>query len=258
MIREFRTLSFFCGLFVTGAMVLMSSGCEKDTTESVVIITGTGDITAKLNEFRQVLGAKLNTQPGAVGGHREIDWDGVPDSLLGKPLPNDFFNPVGGDASQAARQRGLTYETTGKFMVSNNNFLAVNSQASSQFASFSGTKSFANISSNLWQIDPKVPGQSTAATIRGMGIVFSDVDVDNSTSIEFFSDSKSLGKFFAPKHDGTSSFSFLGVYFKNEKVTHVRVAHDGILQDAEKDITNGGSHDLVVLDNFLYDEPVQK
>ena len=249
------------------ALMMMVTGlisCKKEHTNNsnnnsdIVIIKATGDITAKLNEFRQVLGATLNTAPGAVGGHREINWDGVPDSLLGKPLPNDFFNPVGTDASQASRQRGLHYEAVGQFMVSNNVFTSVNSLAASEFRSFSGGNTFANVNSSLWQIDPRVAGEATPATIKGMGIVFSDVDLDNSTSIEFFDDTKSLGKFFAPRHDNISSFSFLGVYFKNEKATKVRVSHDGFLSSGEKDISSGGTHDLIILDDFLYDEPVKK
>ena len=243
------------------AVILIIAGvsCSKDKNDTgIVIITANGDITTKLNEFRQVLGATLNTMPGAVGGRREINWEAVPDSLLDKPLPNDFFNPVGTEASLAARQRGLAYEPVGQFMVSKVNFAAVNSQAAGEFESFSGVNAFANISSNLWQIDPEVPGEAAAATIHGMGIVFSDVDADNSTFMEFFNESRSLGKFFVPKRDNTTSHSFLGVYFKNEKVTHVRVGHDGKLADGEKDISDGGAHDLIIMDDFLYDEPVRK
>ena len=244
---------------ITTALVLISAaGCEKDKAETIIVVTANGNINAKLDQFRQVLGATLNTTPGAVGGRREINWDGVPDSLLGKSLPNDFFNPVGTEASLASRQRGLLYEPVGEFVVSNDNFTAVNSQAASQFAAFSGTNAFTNTNAVLWQIDPKVPGETADATIQGMGIVFSDVDVESSTFMEFFSESRSLGKFFVPKHDNTTNFSFLGVYFKNEKVTHVRVGHDGKLADGEKDISQGGTHDLVVLDDFLYDEPVRK
>ena len=246
-------------VLVAVILIIAGAGCSKDNSDNgIVIVTANGDITAKLNEFRQVLGATLNTQPGAVGGRREINWDAVPDSLLNQPLPNNFFNPAGADANLAARQRGLTYETVGQFMVSNNKFTAVNSQAASEFSSFSGVNAFANVSSNLWQIDPEVPGEATAATIHGMGIVFSDVDVDNSTFMEFFSEARSLGKFFVPKHDNSTKHSFLGVYFKNEKVTHVRVGHDGKLADGEKDISGGGTHDLIIMDDFLYDEPVKK
>jgi hypothetical protein len=248
-------------LFAGAMIALLATGCSKEkgsTDDEVKLFTATGDINSKLNEFRQVLGPTLNTTPGATGGHREVNWDGVPDSLVGKPLPNDFFNPVGTEVNLAGRQRGLVYAGVGgQFIVSKNNFKDVD-PAVVDFRSFSGAQSFANVNSNLWKIEPEVAGEAISATVKGFGIVFSDVDVENSTSMEFFSGTKSLGKFFAPKHDANTSFSFLGVYFKNEKVTSIQVTHDGPLNTGEKDITQGGTKDLVVLDDFLYDEPVKK
>lgn len=243
------------------AGLVCTLACAKDnsmnTAPGAVVITATGDIHPKLNEFRKLLGSTLNTAPNVTGGRREINWDGLPDSFVGKELPNDFFNPTSANAD-ASMQRGLVYASSGEFRISNNNFSEVNAAASSEFASFSGKKTFANISSALWEVIPKKPGFNRSAFIRGFGIVFSDVDRDNSTSIEFFNGEKSLGKFFAPAHNATSSFSFLGVYFKDEQVTRIQVGHDGNLASGEKDITQGGAHDLIVLDDFLYSEPVAK
>jgi hypothetical protein len=147
---------------------------------------------------------------------------------------------------------------TGEFRVSATNFIEVNGTTSGEFAAFSGDKTFANISGDLWPIKPEVPGLAEAATVKGFGIVFSDVDAANSTFLEFFNDSKSLGKFFVPVHGKDNSFSFLGVYFKDQKVTAIRVGHQGTLASGGKDISDGGTADLVILDNFIYDEPVKK
>lgn len=235
------------------------TGCDKDNDDSnndeAIVITATGDINAKLDEFRQLLGGQLNTTPGATGGRREINWDGIPDEMLNKKLPLDFFNPTGPQAI-AANQRGLKYSSAGSFQVSKTNFLEVNTSASSQFSSFSGDKSFANISSNLWDVEFEIPGQALVAAVQGFGIVFSDVDLSQSTSLEFFNGQENLGKYFVPAKDG-SNFSFLGVYFKNEKITRVRVTHDSQLDKGENDISNNGPADLVVMDNFLYSEPVE-
>lgn len=240
-------------------LIFLLFSCKKDSDSKndTVVITGSGDISAKLDQFRQLLGAQLNTTPNAVGGRREIDWDGVPDELLGKTLPNDFFNPVGPNAP-LGRQRGLSYASNGEFMVTDNNFATINQDAATQFSAFSGTKTFSNISSSLWDVLPQKPGTNSAATVKGFGIVFSDVDAANSTFLEFFENDQSLGKFFAPPHDNSSSFSFVGVYFKDKKVTRIQVGHDGVLSGGGKDITNGGTKDLVIMDNFLYDEPVLK
>jgi hypothetical protein len=246
--------------FVSVVLPLLMAACSKDSGSGndIQVFTATGDVNSKLNEFRQVLGPTLNTAPGATGGHREVNWDGVPDSLIGKPLPTNFFNPVGTETDLAGRQRGLVYAGVGgQFIVSKQNFKDID-PAFVDGHSFSGTQTFSNVSSNLWQIEPEVAGQAVSATVKGFGIVFSDVDVDNSTSMEFFNESRSLGKFFVPKHDNNTSFSFLGVYFKNEKVTSIKVGHDGPMNNGDKDVTQGGTKDLVILDDFLYDEPVKK
>jgi len=244
--------------FLALAVLALCLGCKKEHEENVIVISGSGNITARVDEFRHLLGDKLNTTPGAVGGRREINWDGVPPNMLGKPLPANFLNntEVGAPASQ---QRGLTYEPGDVFSVSNNSFAEVNALAAGEFQAFSGTQTFTNLSSNLWGIGFQVPGEEVQATVKGFGIVFSDVDVANNTSMEFFSDGKSIGKFYAPVQSAGSKLSFLGVYFRNQRITSIKVQHgNGLLPQGEKDISAGGSKDLVILDDFLYDEPVKK
>ena len=222
------------------------------------MIQASGDITAQVNNFRQLLGSTLNTTPGAVGGRREINWDGVPSALLGKQLPANFLNNTDPGAP-ASSQRGLIYEADEPFQVSNSNFAEVNAQAAGEFGPFSGSQVFTNVASNLWDVGFEIPGQNIAASVSGFGIVFADVDLANNTSIEFFNGDKSLGKFYAPVQKDGSRFSFLGVYFKTQRVTRIKVQHgNGLLNAGEKDISNGGAKDLVILDDFLYDEPVKQ
>ena len=247
------------GLTILPAFIVFT-GCSKNKDEAkpndnVVVVTATGDINAQLDEFRQLLGDQLNTTPGVVGGRREINWDGVPDALLNQKLPENFFNPVGEQAS-VAHQRGLVYSAAGNFQVSKTNFAEVNASAATELSSFSGNKIFANVSANKWDVEFQVPSKTLPASVKGFGIVFSDVDLPKSTSLEFFDGEKSLGKFFAPAKNG-SNFSFLGVYFKNKKVTRVRVEHQGQLDQGQPDISNNGTVDLVAMDNFLYNEPVK-
>lgn len=234
------------------------TACEKDKDDNAIVISANGDITAKVDEFRKLLGEKLNTAPGAIGGRREINWDAVPEEFLGKPLPLNFLNNTDPGAP-LSQQRGLEYDSEGSFQVSQSNFSEVNPEASGEFSAFSGAKTFTNTSSNLWGIGFQVPGEDIDASVRGFGIVFSDVDVADNTSLEFFNEGRSLGKFFVPVQSAGSKFSFLGVYFRNERITRVKVQHgNGLLKDGGKDISNGGAADLVILDDFLYDEPVKK
>lgn len=75
--------------------------------------------------------------------------------------------------------------------------------------------------------------------------------------MEFFDGAKSIGKFFVPPHDAGSSFSFLGIYFNTaDRITRIRIQHDGFLANGQKDISDGGDSDLIVLDDILYAEPV--
>jgi hypothetical protein len=234
--------------------------CDKDEGEgnndNVMVIKATVDIQPDVDAFKNMLGP-LNTTPDVTGGHREINWDAVPDSLLNKPLPDNFFNQTGENASTAL-QKGITY-TPGNFVVSNNQFAFLNSDASTQFSAFSGTNTFANTTVSRWDVSFQRAGTTESAFVQAFGLVFSDVDKDNSTSVEFFEGNTSLGKYFVPAHDASSSFSFLGVNFQNNRrVTKVTVIHDGFLAEGARDVSDGGTRDLIVLDDFIYSEPVVK
>jgi hypothetical protein len=238
---------------------IFSPACKKEKTgNDITVIEAVGDIKSKVDEFRQLLGAQLNTTPGAVGGRREVNWDGVPAELLNKPLASDFFNTPG-PSVPATRQTGLVYSAgLSNFQVCSDGFKNTNSATAAAFTAFSGSQTFANAGTNLWDIGFQAPGQPIDATVRGFGIVFSDVDVPNSTFLEFFNESESLGKFFAPVHDANTSLSFLGIYFNDQRVTHVEVGHDGTLSEGGNDISTGGKKDFVVFDDFLFDEPVKQ
>jgi hypothetical protein len=232
-------------------------GCKKETSkDKSVVFSANGDITAKMTEFRNQLGP-VNITIGKTSGRREINWDGVPDSLNGKKLPGNFFNPTEAGAVESL-QRGAVYAALDNAMVSASKFSEVNTQASTEFSSFSGNKSFAVTNATLWPVSFRVAGTSTDASVKAFGAVFVDVDKNNSTYIEFYSDQRSLGRFFVPPHDNNSNFSFLGVYFPNTEVTEVQIGHEGRLSDGEKDISQGGSKDLVVLDDFIYSEPLKR
>lgn len=238
------------------ALFAFSAACKKkEKNTEAVVVTANGNITASINEFRSLLGATLNTTPGAIGGRREINWDGVPDSMMHQKLPFDFFNPVRTEGA-AARLRGLTYTELGSFMISNAAFDAVNDVAASEFEAFSGNKVFANTDASLWDIAFEVPGTKTPAGVKGFGAVFVDVDVAAASFVEFFNGTNSLGRYYVPVQNSESKFSFLGVYFPNDIITSVRIGHNGTLKNGQKDVSQGGTHDLIVLDDFFYSEPV--
>jgi hypothetical protein len=238
-------------------LCLAIAGCEKgDSEEPPSVFGANGDINSVLNLFRNTLGS-LNSTTGQTTGRREINWDGVPDAMNGIKLSADFFNPTDAAAPESLK-RGVMYGGDADAMVSSTGFSEVNVDASASFASFSGNKNFAVVNATLWPVTFQVAGQDRAATINAFGAVFSDVDNPNSTFIEFFDGTNSLGRFYVPPHDNTTSFSFLGVYFPNSRITDINIGHEGRLSDGAKDISQGGTKDLVVLDDFIYSEPLAR
>lgn len=256
----YKIVKMLYRLFVLILSCLVISSCKKDADTSLKpqIVSGAGDITASVNQFRNLLGEPLNVVTGSTGGRREINWDGVPDEYMSASIPKTFFNATDtGDPD--SRKRGFAYASDGDFRISNAGFSNIEPTLAEQLSAFSGAKIFANISSDVWHTEFQVAGENKAAAVNGFGAVFVDVDIANVSSLEYFSGDISLGKFFVPPHDQKTNLSFLGVYFNNVVVTKVRITHgNGIIIPGQKDISNGGTADIVAMDDFLYSEPVAK
>jgi hypothetical protein len=245
-------------LLIAGSLV-GAVGCGSDdygTNPSVPtasqIVTASGDITGAIAQFRGVLGDPSNG--GAAGsqpaGRREINWDGVPATVTNNDaFPGDFFN--------TRSPRGIVMTTPGSgFRASDNNVSDVDASFAQEFAPFSPLKTFLPAGSTVTDVDFRVPGSSEPAAVRGFGVVFSDVDRPNSATIEYFGATGSLGRFEAPVRGAGSSLSFLGVTFDSKIVTRVRITSGRApIASGVRDITNGGAADLVIMDDFLYDEP---
>ncbi len=244
------------------------TGCDKDDdyneggqpTPNItsVVLSSAGDsasIVQKLNEFRLLAGDPLNGAPGATAGRREVNWDAVPPNFTNSNnFPFDFFgsfDPLLGNG----RKRGLILTNTGtSFRVDSTDFAEVDPSYASQFEAFSRKRLFTYMGNTVTEVTFKVPGTNTDAFVKSFAVIFSDVDQAGLTSIEYFNGSKSLGVFKAAI--APQGFSFLGVGFPDEKVTRVKiVSGNGLLASGVKDISNGGTKDLVVMDDFLYDEP---
>jgi hypothetical protein len=256
-IDETQPAGRFRGISMTLALVgaVLGAGCGSYDDEPVLphqVVTGSGDVTGVVDQFRVQLGDPLNgATPGAQPtGRREINWDGVPASLTDNDaFPGDFFN--------TRSPRGAVFNTPGPaFRVSGRNLADVDPSYPGQFNFFSPQKTFAVTGSTVLTAEFQVPGSPTPAAVRGFGVVFADVDRQGSATLEFFGASGSLGRFEVPVRSGTSPLSFLGVVFQDTVVTSVRIVSGrGPLGAGVKDISDGGSEDLVVMDDFLYSEP---
>src|SRR5688572_15761082 len=217
-------------LFALLFVPLLLSACGGPSQPQTV--TGSGDITSAVEQYRQLLGGVNHAgDPGTKGtdGYREINWDSLPDELA---APNyyepDFFN-----APEAPRARGIVLNTPGEgLMVSANTqnsygvlprFGNINPQYADSFKTFSEEKLFSPIGSNLVVLTFFVPGTDTPATVRGFGAVYTDVDT-NHTAFEYFDiNGKTPGKFETPIAD--NGLSFLGVVFDEAIVARVEVKY---------------------------------
>jgi hypothetical protein len=117
---------------------------------------------------------------------------------------------------------------------------------------------FSAIGSNVIDAVFRVAGAATPAGVTGFGAVFSDVDVDNTSSIELFDkDGRSLGRFFAPRRSDANGLSFVGAKFDAAIVARVKITcGNGALGVGVNDLGDGGTLDLVVVDNVIYGEPM--
>ncbi len=210
-----------------------------------------GAVQFTVDAFRAALGGANPNVPGSfAGGRREVNWDGVPAAFTPpNDLPPGFFN--------ANSPRGIVYSGPGtRFLVSSTaaeglvRFADLNPQYASMFTTFSPQRLFTSVGSNVYDVAFFVPGSATPATTSAFGAVFTDVDLANTSSLEFFGvGGTSLGRYFASAFG--QGLSFLGVQFAGADIARVRVTNGNTAVGA----TDGGTVDVVVNDDFIYAEP---
>src|SRR5512134_110705 len=177
-------------------------------------------IQATVDSFRAALGAPNNgNAPGPLaGGRREINWDGGGgvDATTAPVTPfsvfvntrGALFTTPGTGLSQAPPSGGPTNGLAGLFG---------NPTYGTIFSTFSPLRLFAPVGSNITDGVFFLPGTagSVPATVSGFGAVFTDVDLPDTTQIEFFNTSGGLlfSSFVEPGTVGDGSLSFLGVFF---------------------------------------------
>jgi len=153
---------------------------------------------------------------------------------------------------------GAVFTTPGTgFRNDSTLFREINPAYATEFNFFSPTKIFAPIGSNRLDQLFQVAGQPTPAVVRGFGIVLSDVDLADKTTIQLFAqDGSLLGTYAAPVRSNAGGLSFVGVTYTDAIIARVRITlGTGALGATVNDVTAGGTVDVVVLDNVIYGEP---
>jgi hypothetical protein len=241
-----RRLTLLLGLFALVPGLAFGGAVVRSATGP-----SPASIQATVDQFRVDLGSTNNGVGGTFpSGHREINWDGVPDSLSApNNLPANFFNsnsPRGavfstpGTGFQVSAKSGNPTVTALRFGNLNPNYL-------NDFQTFSPERLFTALGSNVTDVLFFIPGSNTNAFVGGFGAVFTDVD--------FPTIGNSLGSFAVPASlPGSQSLSFLGVSFNaGEKVARVRITSGNAPLGANDN--PAGGVDVVAMDDFFYGEP---
>jgi hypothetical protein len=224
-------------------------------------------IQGAVDAFRAALGNNNLNNPGPIQkGRREINWDGGNVNLLDTTAPVNPFLVF-------LNTRGSQYKTPGlglsqappsggtqgglATLFGNPNYAKI-------FKAFSRSRLFTPVGSNITEASFSVPGTNgnAPATVRGFGVVFTDVDQPDgtvpgathkgSTQIDYF-DKKGRLIFSSsvPAAPGDGSLSFFGIKFDDARIASVRIKTGDVAPGPNDD----KQHDIVMMDDFIYGEP---
>jgi hypothetical protein len=230
-----------------------NDGNDPDPLPVGTAITASGSLVDAIRDFRASLGGdSANRDAGEqLTGRREVNWEGVQaPNLNTNTFPGDLFNTV--------ITRGQVFGTNGiGLRVSNNDGVDIDSTYAAQFNAFSGTKTFFSVGSPRVDVTFQVAGSATEATVNGFGVVFSDVDSAGATFVDYYTPGGILLKHVvAPVRSDSAGFSFVGVTFEEPVVGFVRIiSGQQPLVAGQKDVTDGGDRDIVIMDDFISGEP---
>ena len=226
-------------------------------------------IQGAVDAFRASLGNNNGNNPGPIQkGRREINWDGGNPNLLDTTAPvNPFlvflnnrgsqYKTPGLGLSQAPASGGLQGGLA--VLFGNPNYAKI-------FRTFSPSRLFTPVGSNITEVSFSIPGTNgnAPATVRGFGAVFTDVDQPDgnvlsaarsnraSTLIEYFGkDGRLLFSSAVPAAPGDGNLSFFAIKFDDARIASVRIIAGNVAPGPNDD----RQHDIVMMDDFIYGEP---
>jgi hypothetical protein len=211
------------------------------------------DILTTVENFRTALGDDNGGAPGPLpNGRRQINWDGVPDNLADPNLmPANqfrgrgvvFFTP--GSGFKVSADSGNPTDTRVRFGSFSRGFV-------NRFSAFSEERLFTAVDSTITEVLFFIPAAviSQPAAVNGFGVVFTDVNDDDSTKIEYYDKNGQLLFSRNVLRGGRGNLSFLGAVFSAPDVYLVRITSGNRVLPS-----NNSSRDVVVMDDFIYGEP---
>jgi hypothetical protein len=250
-----------------GVMLAVLLMLVPGQASALQIFMDTGALASAIQDtvdaYRAALGDPNNANaPGPLAaGRREINWDGGgPPVVNGTPpvTPFTVFQNTRG-ATFTTPGTGLTQAPSGAVPPGGTNALSdINPTYADLFLFFSPNRLFAPVGSNITEGLFSIPGTggTVPAAVSGFGAVFSDVDLQGATTIEYFDTSgNSIGEFVVPATTGNQTFSFLGIVLGPGEglVSRILITTGTTALGPNESATV----DLVVMDDFLYGEPQQ-
>jgi PA14 domain len=282
----FLTLVVALGFSLIMTLVSVCEAAQPETSDGFVppaVFQAAGptasSIQGTVEEFRAALGEPNNADnPSQSSGRREINWDpDVPGTFPPDQEPDEIWQirrtttPPVTPFNVFLNSRGAQFTTPGEGLSQGppasgpQGGLAVlfqNSTYGRMFSTFSPLRLLTPVGSNITEASFFIPGTNGAipATVRGFGAVFTDVDQPDgsgnreaSTLIKYFGvDNKVLFSSFVPASPGDGSLSFLGIVFDHSRIKRVQITTGDIAPGPDDDREN----DIVVMDDFIYAEPV--
>jgi hypothetical protein len=222
--------------------------------------TSPASILPTVDSFRAAIGGVNNgNAAGPLGsGRREINWDG------GGAVTATV---TAGTLSGFTNTRGGTFTTPGtgflQTPLTDVALTGINAAYSTTFVAFSAQRIFTPTGSNVTEVKFSVPGTNgaTPATVSAFGAVFSDVDLASTTKIELYDLSDALllllnvpqGSPGATAPNGSLSFAGAQATAGEQIARVVITTGNQALALAD---SNGNPVDVVVMDDFIYSEPV--
>jgi hypothetical protein len=239
--------------------------CLPSATEASAIVfesagSNAAAIQATVDLYRTALGNPNNgnTAGPLTDGRREINWDGGTATTAATTSGTTFagfqtirgalFTTPGTGFTQAPLLETTPADVTLDEVVGTTGYATT-------FSTFSARRIFTPLGSNVTDATFFIPGVLTPAGVSAFGAIFSDVDLLGPTTIDYYGigDVLLLSQtvLAAP---GSGGLSFAGVQFNaGELITRARITTgNAALGGADNP---GGGADLVVMDDFIYDEP---
>ena len=257
--------------------VLLSLPVRQASAQTVFQAAGPDapSIQSTVDAYRAALGNpnNLNLARSALAdptiGRREINWDGAQGNSTDTTDPvtpfNTFLNTRG--ARFTTPGTGLSQAPPSGGPQGGLATLFNNPTYGTIFSTFSPKRLFTPVDSNVTEGLFFVPGSNgtVAAKVSGFGAIFTDVDLpdgsgpgdkngnrQSSTRIECFgTDGGLIFSSFVPASPGDGSLSFFGLVFSDARIARVRITSG----DAAPGPNDDGTHDIVMMDDFLYGEP---